>query len=194
MMHGKPVHHTRWMGVGGAFVGVHLALKVIGVLAGAALMIYGPRLPLVSKTLILFVGVHLVGLAVVLTSLYALRGRAIAHRPRRSSSDGGVPMKKVTCPRCGAEFSTYSDDELVDIMQRHVKDVHQHNVARGHILKMAVVVGQEPALKRVVCSSCGAQFKSRSNDELVDIAQQHAKRIHEHDVTRDEIVKVITAT
>lgn len=45
-----------------------------------------------------------------------------------------------------------------------------------------------------IASIAPSQFKSRSNDELVDLAQQHAKKIHEHDVTRDEIVKVITAT
>ena len=103
-------------------------------------------------------------------------------------------MKKVVCPPCGAEFATHSDDELVEVVQKHAKTFHKHDVSRDQILKEAIVVapGPEPALKKLVCPPCGAQFKSHSEDELVEIAQAHAKRYHQHDVPREEIVKAIT--
>ena len=101
-------------------------------------------------------------------------------------------MKKVDCPPCGAEFATHSDDELVEIVQKHAKTFHQHDVTRDQILKEAVVVGSGPALKKLVCPPCGAQFKSHNENELIEIAQTHAKRYHQHDVPREEIVKAMT--
>ena len=101
-------------------------------------------------------------------------------------------MKKVICPPCGAEFATHNDDELVEVVQKHAKKFHRHDVTREHILKEAIVVGQEPVLKKLVCPPCGAQFKSHSEDELVEIAQTHAKRFHQHNVPREEILKAIT--
>lgn len=101
-------------------------------------------------------------------------------------------MKKVVCPPCGAEFATHNDDELVEVVQKHAKKFHQHDVTRDHILKEAIVVAPGSGLKKLVCPPCGAQFKSHSEDELIEIAQTHAKRYHQHDVPREEMLKAIT--
>jgi hypothetical protein len=66
----QPKHgHMAWAGVA-------------GVAAGAALMIYVPSLKPISSTLFLFGGFHLVGLVVVLASLYVMRGRKLGFGPR----------------------------------------------------------------------------------------------------------------
>ena len=116
---------------------------------------------------------------------------AAATRPvlTMTRDEGGIEMKKVTCPPCGAEFKIHSDDELVAIVQKHAKTFHQHNLTRDHILEEAIVVGQDPVMKKVVCPPCGAEFKSHSDDELVEITQKHAKTFHHHEVTREEILK-----
>lgn len=78
-MHGQPrtpsktgrnLHSHMWiMGLG-------------GVAAGLFLLIYVPGLTAVSKSLLLFAGFHLVGLAVVLSSLYVTGLRAVFRRWR----------------------------------------------------------------------------------------------------------------
>jgi predicted small metal-binding protein len=99
-------------------------------------------------------------------------------------------MKKVTCPPCGAEFKSHSDDELVALVQNHAKVFHRHDLSRDHILQEAIVVGGEPALKTVVCPPCGAEFKTHNDDELVEMVQQHAKAAHGKTLPREEILKV----
>lgn len=65
---GKHKHgHMAWVGFA-------------GVAAGAALMIYVPSLKPISNVLFLFAGFHLVGLAVLLTSLYVMGGRKLGKR------------------------------------------------------------------------------------------------------------------
>jgi SAM-dependent methyltransferase len=59
----------------------HMAwVGIAGVAAGAALMIYVPSLKPISNVLFLFAGFHLVGLAVLLASLYVMGGRKLGNR------------------------------------------------------------------------------------------------------------------
>ena len=44
-------------------------------------------------------------------------------------------------------------------------------------------------MKKVICPPCGAEFKSHNDDELVEVVQQDAKTFHQHDITRDRILK-----
>lgn len=56
----------------------HMAwVGIVGVAAGAALMIYVPSLKAISSALFLFAGFHLVGLVVLLASLYVIGGRKL---------------------------------------------------------------------------------------------------------------------
>ncbi len=97
-------------------------------------------------------------------------------------------MKKVICPPCGAEFKSHSDDELVEMVQGHAKTFHQHDITRDHILKEAVVIGQEAALKKVACP-CGSEFKTHDDNELVELVQKHAKTAHSKTLSREDILK-----
>ena len=73
----EPKHrHMAWAGIA-------------GVAAGAALMIYVPSLKPISSTLFLFGGFHLVGLVVVLASLYVIRGRKLGFGRRFASVTNG---------------------------------------------------------------------------------------------------------
>lgn len=74
----------------------HMAwVGIIGVAAGAVLMIYVPSLKPVANTLFLFAGFHLVGLSVLLSSIYVMGGRklgkrlAFAHKPIGAQFDFG---------------------------------------------------------------------------------------------------------
>lgn len=67
---GKKPHSHMWL------------VGVVGVMAGFVLMVYVPSLKVVSETLILFAGFHLVGGVVLLSSLYVMVGRRLF--PRRS--------------------------------------------------------------------------------------------------------------
>jgi len=59
----------------------HMAwVGIAGVAAGAALMIYVPSLKAISNALFLFAGFHLVGLVVLLASLYVMGGRKLGKR------------------------------------------------------------------------------------------------------------------
>ena len=65
---GKHKHgHMAWAGI-------------IGVAAGAVLMIYVPSLKPIANTLFLFAGFHLVGLSVLLASIYVMGGRNLGKR------------------------------------------------------------------------------------------------------------------
>src|ERR1017187_9882987 len=56
----------------------HMAwVGIVGVAAGAVLMIYVPSLKPIANTLFLFAGFHLVGLVVLLASMYVMRGRKL---------------------------------------------------------------------------------------------------------------------
>src|ERR1035441_102231 len=56
----------------------HMAwVGIVGVAAGAILMIYVPSLKPIANTLFLFAGFHLVGLSVLLASIYVMRGRKL---------------------------------------------------------------------------------------------------------------------
>ncbi len=74
----------------------HMAwVGIAGVAAGAALMIYVPSLKAISSALFLFAGFHLVGLVVLLASLYVMGGRKLgkrfvsAHKPTGTQFDFG---------------------------------------------------------------------------------------------------------
>jgi predicted small metal-binding protein len=99
-------------------------------------------------------------------------------------------MKKVICPPCGAEFQSLSDNELVEMVQHHAKTLHQHDITRDHILKEAIVIGQLPELRKVVCPPCGAEFKTHDENELVAVVQKHAKTAHGKTLSREEILNV----
>jgi hypothetical protein len=61
----------------------HMAwVGIIGVAAGAVLMIYVPSLKPIANTLFLFAGFHLVGLSVLLASIYVMGGRKLGKRLR----------------------------------------------------------------------------------------------------------------
>ena len=47
-----------------------------------------------------------------------------------------MPEKKVTCD-CGKTMRGANDDELVSIVQRHAKDVHNMTLTRDQVLAMA---------------------------------------------------------
>jgi predicted small metal-binding protein len=47
-----------------------------------------------------------------------------------------MPEKKVTCD-CGKTMRGANDDELVNIVQRHAKDVHNMTLTRDQVLAMA---------------------------------------------------------
>jgi hypothetical protein len=68
---------------------------IAGIAAGAVLMIYVPSLKPIANTLFLFAGFHLVGLSVLLASIYVMGGRnlgkrlASAHKPTGTQFDFG---------------------------------------------------------------------------------------------------------
>ena len=69
----------------------HMAwIGIVGIAAGAVLMIYVPSLKPIANTLFLFAGFHLVGLVVLLASMYVMRGRKLgwkfASASKRSSA------------------------------------------------------------------------------------------------------------
>lgn len=75
---GRNLHSHMWiMGLG-------------GVAAGLFLLIYVPGLTAVSKSLLLFAGFHLVGLAVVLSSLYVAGLRGLVRRWRGTATTAAV--------------------------------------------------------------------------------------------------------
>ena len=47
-----------------------------------------------------------------------------------------MPEKKVSCD-CGKTMRGANDDELVRIVQRHAKDVHNMTLTREQVLAMA---------------------------------------------------------
>src|ERR1017187_2496591 len=74
----------------------HMAwVGIVGVAAGAVLMIYVPSLKPIANTLFLFAGFHLVGLSVLLASIYVMGGRnlgkrlAAVHKPNGAQFDFG---------------------------------------------------------------------------------------------------------
>jgi SAM-dependent methyltransferase len=74
----------------------HMAwVGIAGIAAGAVLMIYVPSLKPIANTLFLFAGFHLVGLSVLLASIYVMGGRnlgkrfASAHRTTAAQFDFG---------------------------------------------------------------------------------------------------------
>lgn len=66
-----------------------LGVGIVGVAAGAILLVYVPSLKAVSSVLLLFAGFHLVGAAVVLGSIYVLGGHRVLARLRLRRSDHG---------------------------------------------------------------------------------------------------------
>ncbi len=70
--------HMRWLGV-------------LGVAAGAVLMIYLPSQTAISRTVLFFAGFHLVGSVVLLSSLYVVRGYKWVGRfyPKAAAKDDG---------------------------------------------------------------------------------------------------------
>jgi len=44
-------------------------------------------------------------------------------------------------------------------------------------------------MKKVVCPPCGTEISAQTDDELVRKVQDHAKRDHGHDLTREHILK-----
>src|ERR1035437_865327 len=83
--------HMAWVGIAGSA-------------AGAALMIYVPSLKPISGTLFLFAGFHLVGLVVLLASLYVMRGRKLgwkfvfASNPKNAQFDFGWAPAWISAP------------------------------------------------------------------------------------------------
>jgi SAM-dependent methyltransferase len=64
----------------------HMAwVGIIGIVAGAILMVYVPSLRAVSKGMLLFAGFHLVGLLVLLASVYVVGGNKIVAHYRTGS-------------------------------------------------------------------------------------------------------------
>lgn len=64
----------------------HMAwIGIVGIAAGAILMIYVPSLTAVSSVMLLFAGFHLVGLLVLLASAYVMGGNKIVARFRTGS-------------------------------------------------------------------------------------------------------------
>ena len=47
-----------------------------------------------------------------------------------------MPEKKVTCD-CGKTMRGVNDDEMVAIVQRHAKEVHEMHLTREQVLAMA---------------------------------------------------------
>jgi predicted small metal-binding protein len=45
-------------------------------------------------------------------------------------------------------------------------------------------------MKKVVCPPCGTEISAQTDDELVRKVQEHAKKEHGRDLTRDHILAV----
>ena len=43
---------------------------------------------------------------------------------------------------------------------------------------------------RVITCPCGVVLRAQSNDEVISLAQQHAKEAHSMDLTRDEALSM----
>ena len=70
---GRNLHSHMWI------------MGLVGVAAGLALLIYVPKLTLVSKSLLLFAGFHVVGGVVLLSSLYVTTLRGLVRRWTRAA-------------------------------------------------------------------------------------------------------------
>jgi len=66
-----------------------IGVGIVGVAAGAILLVYVPSLKAVSSVLLLFAGFHLVGAAVVLGSIYVMGGDRVLPRLRLRRFDHG---------------------------------------------------------------------------------------------------------
>lgn len=49
-------------------------------------------------------------------------------------------------------------------------------------------------MKYVVCPPCGTVIEGKTDDEVVRVAQEHAKEKHAYDLPREEILETITTT
>jgi predicted small metal-binding protein len=47
-----------------------------------------------------------------------------------------MPEKKVTCD-CGKTMRAANDDQLVAVVQKHAKDIHNMTLTRDQVLAMA---------------------------------------------------------
>ncbi len=48
-------------------------------------------------------------------------------------------------------------------------------------------------MKKVICPPCGTEIRGETDDELVRKVQEHAKREHGRDLTREHILAVAEA-
>ena len=72
----------------------------------------------------------------------------------------------------------------------NVKCIHFHKI----LLLPIEVKGGDKMAKEVDCKSAGIDcpfmLRTESDDELVSVTQQHVKKIHKKDVSRQDILKM----
>ncbi len=93
------------------------AIKLITLMAGAALLWGAPRLATVSKVFFLFAGAHLVGLALVLGSVCGFGRRAIMRRRRRGAeAESDATLPRVHGSQGQPTLLRHINDDAVEIL------------------------------------------------------------------------------